>query len=90
MRLLQEAFANIIKHAQASVVRFKIRHQAYAITIDIQDNGQGMAATPTPSSGSQGHGIKNMHARAQKIGATLTISSSAEGTGIHLTFPRSS
>jgi signal transduction histidine kinase len=90
IRLLQEVFANIIKHAKASVVRFKIRLHTHAITIDIQDNGRGMEAASTPSSGSQGHGIKNMHARAQKIGATLTISSSAEGTGIHLSFPRSS
>jgi signal transduction histidine kinase len=89
LRLLQEAFANIIKHAQASVVQFKIRLHAHAITVDIQDNGRGMAAAQTPSSGTQGHGIKNMHARAQKIGATLSIHSSDQGSCIHLSFPRS-
>jgi signal transduction histidine kinase len=90
MRLLQEAFANIIKHAQASVVHFKISLHNHAITIDIQDNGRGMAAAQIESPGAQGHGLKNMHQRAQKIGATLTIHSTSEGTGIHLSFPRSS
>jgi signal transduction histidine kinase len=90
MRLLQEAFANIIKHAKASVVQFKIRLHTHAITIDIQDNGRGMEAAQIESQGSQGHGLKNMHQRAHKIGATLTIHSTSEGTGIHLSFPRSS
>lgn len=90
MRLLQEAFANIIKHAQASVVQFKIRLQSNAINIDIQDNGRGMEAAQIESSSTKGHGVKNMHQRAQKIGATLTIHSTSKGTGIHLSFPRSS
>jgi len=90
MRLLQEAFANIIKHAQASVVQFKIRLHSNAITIDIRDNGRGMAAAQIESSGDKGHGVKNMHHRARKIGATLTIHTTSEGTGIHLSFPRSS
>jgi signal transduction histidine kinase len=90
MRLLQESFANIIKHAKASVVQFKIRLHTHAITIDIQDNGRGMEAAQIESQGSQGHGLKNMHQRAHKIGATLTIHSTSEGTGIHLSFPRSS
>jgi signal transduction histidine kinase len=90
MRLLQEAFANIIKHAKASVVQFKIGLHTHAITIDIQDNGRGMEAAQIESSSAKGHGVKNMHQRAHKIGATLTIHSTAEGTGIHLSFPRSS
>lgn len=90
MRLLQEAFSNIIKHSQATVVKFRTCLYANAITIEIQDNGRGMAEAQIQSPGSQGHGIKNMHQRAQKIGATLSIHSTSDGTGIHLSFPRNS
>ena len=90
MRLLQEAFSNIIKHSHASAVKFKTRLQPDAILIDIQDNGRGMPAAQNLSLGSQGHGIKNMQQRAQKIGATLTIYSTSDGTSIHLSFLRGS
>ncbi len=90
-RLLLEAFTNILKHAQASVVRvsFEARpHSAVGWQLLVRDNGVGLpaglaGAAPATPAGSppRGIGLGSMARRAAAIGALLEIGPSAGEPG---------
>jgi len=86
-RILLEAFTNVLRHAQASRVRVSARQEgqpAQHLLLEIKDNGVGMSDRAPAG----GHGLANMRARAQAIGATLELSSSpGEGTRVQIALP---
>jgi signal transduction histidine kinase len=86
LRLLQETFTNIVKHARASAVRFHAHADDEAIWIDVIDDGCGIPAAPLTRSGL---GLVSMRQRADQLGATLDIASCAPGTRVGLRFARS-
>jgi signal transduction histidine kinase len=85
--LLYEAFSNVMMHAGASHATFRAAPDAHgsAIRIVLSDNGRGLAPAPGPASA--GHGIRNMHTRARRLGATLDIVNTASGTDLVLLLP---
>lgn len=78
-RILLEGFTNVIKHAKASRVVVQARWQAApqpTVWLRLIDNGVGLnnAAVSHP-----GLGLPSMQARAQALGATLTLGPGDEG-----------
>jgi signal transduction histidine kinase len=84
LRILQEAFANVIKHAQANHVRLEVGllAQARRVCIRVSDNGRGLAV-PAPA----GRGLGNMARRAAAVGGELSVSSTGGGTVVELQLP---
>lgn len=83
-RILLEIFTNVLRHAQATKLRVTAVKQGEPVehlVLEIEDNGVGM---PAHSSASVGHGLGNMRARAQAIGAELIITSRL-GKGVRIT-----
>ena len=82
---LQEALANIARHAQASRVQVALRRHAAALELRISDNGSGM-----PASTRLGCGLSGMHERLACAGGCLHIDSrTGGGTTLQLTLPLS-
>jgi signal transduction histidine kinase len=83
LRILQEAFANVLKHAHASVVKVEtgIDGAGTGVYIRVSDNGTGFSGSRT------GRGMVNMRRRAQSIGAGLEILASPAGTVLCLILP---
>jgi signal transduction histidine kinase len=84
LRILQEAFANVLKHARATRVIVETglapgQRQAF---IRVTDNGRGFAA-----SGLDGRGLGNMARRAASFGGELRVSPGDEGTTVELLLP---
>ena len=83
LRILQEAFTNVLKHAGADAVSVETgvdapgRH-AY---IRVHDNGKGFRGERA------GHGLANMMKRAKTIGGELNIDPSPTGTTLQLLLP---
>ncbi|SFL58073.1 ATP-binding protein [Rugamonas rubra] len=69
LRVLQEALANVLRHAQARRVKVEVYFSPRRLRVRIEDDGVGMAAAPTLAG--SGHGMANMRLRAHKLGATL-------------------
>ena len=69
LRILQESFSNIIKHANASTIEFSVLERDDNIILQVQDDGQ----FTNGSDCCHGQGVKNMHWRAQQLGAILLI-----------------
>ena len=87
LRIVQEAFANCLKHSGASQIAVTTGLQGEAgvdetAHIDIVDNGRGIDL-----SRGAGRGLENMRRRAAALGGQLKILSVAGRTEIRLEFP---
>ena len=83
LRIVQEAVTNVIKHSGAGLVVFRSGVVPEGIQVVVEDNGGGF----DEGSAVAGRGLSNMRARADRIGAELTIRSSPSGTSLQLMLP---
>jgi signal transduction histidine kinase len=81
-RIIQEALANIEKHARAGEAGIVIRRNEKNLFFIISDDGPGLPAGGI--SGGSGLGIQGMRDRAKLIGGDLALASSP-GAGLMLT-----
>ncbi|GLZ32365.1 hypothetical protein Lesp02_45530 [Lentzea sp. NBRC 105346] len=87
-RIVQEALANVYKHAQASVVRVDLSAVDGGVLVLVSDNGVGMDDAFV-SGGRPGHlGMVDMRERAEAIGGRLTVrSTELDGTTVEFWIP---
>lgn len=85
LRILQEAFANVLKHAQASEIRVTTAAGDGWVNVSIADNGKGFAVEQALGSG--GKGLANQRRRAHAIGGDVEFESSPAGTRLTLRLP---
>jgi len=80
-RLVQEAFTNVLKHAEASFVSLDITYQSQMVKITVQDNGKGFqvdAMNAKISSGSH-FGIIGMQERVELLEGRFELESNVDG-----------
>jgi signal transduction histidine kinase len=83
--VVKEALNNIVRHARASKVHFKIATTDKQLSIVIQDNGRGFKQAPDNASAD---GLRNLHHRMKEIGGECRIESQAgAGTRVSLSYP---
>ncbi len=81
--IFKEAMNNVLKYAAAKNVVFEVQQENRKITLTLRDDGKGFEQ----GSNQTGYGLKNMQARADKIGAKLRlVSAPASGSEISVTF----
>jgi signal transduction histidine kinase len=88
-RVVQEALANVGKHAQATRVGITLSYMDDVVVLDVRDDGRGFtpSATPGPSAGF-GFGLAAMEQRVRRVSGTLTVESSpGEGTALSASVP---
>ena len=88
--IVQEALANVCKHANARRARLALSHSGDGYEIVVEDDGVGIAADhPAGDHGEVGHyGIAIMRERARRLGGELMLESAAgAGTRVRLQFP---
>ena len=84
LRCLQEALANVQKHAKAGAVTATLSYMGNELFLDIQDDGRGFDATAHPP----GFGLHGMKERVEAAGGRLDIESApGEGTTIAVKVP---
>jgi ligand-binding sensor domain-containing protein/signal transduction histidine kinase len=88
LQIGRQAIANAFQHARAGKIRVLLSYGKRDLRISVQDNGCGIDED-TINRGRPGHhGIRGMRERAERIGATLSIRSSAgQGTEVDLSVP---
>lgn len=87
-RCLQEVFANVVKHAQATRVTVRTWEEGGRIGLSVADNGVGLGTVPDDLVQGRGRGIGNIRLRAAEIGATVRFSSAHPGTCVSFVFDR--
>lgn len=77
-RIAQEAMTNISKHAQAKSVWITLEFKDNQVTLTVQDDGIGFAASDSLKP-KGGYGLSTMRERALRIGGKLEIESPDSG-----------
>ncbi|WPO41941.1 sensor histidine kinase [Tardiphaga sp. 42S5] len=95
LRVVQEALANVFRHAKATQVNISIKATDTNVTLRISDNGCGMPisqARDRHKAVPLGVGIPAMRARLDQMGGIFEIHSSStaacSGTTVYATIPR--
>ena len=86
LRITQESLANVIRHANASMVRVSCKFVpgVNRVVLEVFDNGRGMTMEHAPRA--SGRGLQGMRQRAMDAGGSLEISSQVgSGTLVQLT-----
>jgi len=85
LRIVQEALANVTRHADATVAGVRLVLEDDRIQLRVADNGRGFGVA---SADGGGYGLSSMQERAALIDGRLRIDSNSEtGTLITLTAP---
>lgn len=87
-RIAQEALHNVVKHAQATHVSILLEHTGDATILSIEDDGRGFDIEDRNGRKADGRlGLIGMRERAELMGGTLQIESSAGGTAVLVRIP---
>jgi signal transduction histidine kinase len=86
-RIAQEALTNISRHAKASLVNIIIEHRHADLVLEVRDNGVGISAEATATSGTLG--VLGMRERAALAGGNVDIiGHPGKGTVLTVRIPR--
>ncbi|MBP9900496.1 MAG: two-component regulator propeller domain-containing protein [Verrucomicrobiota bacterium] len=81
----KESVNNVVKHAQASEVKIRLRLEATTFTLEIEDNGRGPGEAATKTGR---NGLRNMRKRMEDVGGAFEMRPGPQsGTLIRLTAP---
>ncbi|BBI32226.1 sensor histidine kinase [Cohnella abietis] len=84
--VIQEAMANVVKHAEAQAVRLFLGETDSQISLTIEDNGSGFRGEQVREGA---YGLSTMRERAQKLGGEAEIVTKlGSGTRVRVWFPK--
>ena len=85
-RICQEILTNVLRHAEATRVRVRIREENGCFVLDVDDNGRGI--TEDESRGARSLGLVGMRERVLLVGGDIVVRGSAgKGTTIIVRVP---
>jgi two-component sensor histidine kinase len=86
-RIVQEAAANAVHHANARKISVRIGYARSEIRIEVEDDGKGFVPNGVPGP-DQGHfGLTGMRERCVVINASFELESTPKGTSIRVRVP---
>ena len=87
LRILRESLANVVRHAQASEVWVALRKGDKDVTLEIRDNGIGLAPNPAGRA-AHGSGLAGIADRVAAVGGSFAIDSGpGAGTVLSMSIP---
>ena len=85
LQIARESVSNALRHGGATHITLRVHKSDREVCLLVQDNGRGFAAGHSRDGG---HGLANMRARAERLGATLRVTSQpGEGARVLATLP---
>ena len=82
-RIVQEALTNVLRHADASTARVRVRASAHTLDVEITDDGRAGA-----SGADAGLGLRGMAERATALGGRVDAGPrDGGGWRVHATLP---
>jgi PAS domain S-box-containing protein len=88
-RIIQEALANVYRHAESDSARVEVIGQSDQIIVRVRDYGKGISPriARMESSAQLGVGITGMRERIRQIGGDLSVSRAEPGTLVEAKIP---
>ena len=88
LRIVQEALANVRKHAAARRVDVTLAHAADRLNVHIVDDGRGFDPQHISRRGFPRFGLATMRERAESVGGRLDVESApGQGTRVRISLP---
>ncbi|MEE9229637.1 MAG: GAF domain-containing sensor histidine kinase [Acidobacteriota bacterium] len=88
IRIIQEALANVRKHAQARQAWVTLEAEGVLAKVTIRDNGKGFQTGEAAGSGRATFGLQTMQERAESVSGTLEVKSQpGQGTEVTVHLP---
>lgn len=88
LAIIREGFSNVVRHARAQHCAVTLASLPESTCLEVKDDGVGGAFVGRSRS-SRTHGLRNMEARAKKIGASFAVvSAQGAGTIVRVCIPR--
>ena len=88
VRIIQESLANVRKHSRATTVKVEVRRRESSLLVTVEDDGVGFDPSVRPRSEFPRFGLATMRERAESIGATFVLETTAgKGTRIRVDAP---
>ncbi len=88
LRVVQEALANAVKHAQPTRIALRLHHQDGQVAVTVVDDGGGFEVARAGER--HGLGVGLMRERVAELGGTFQLNSRpGQGTSIRVLLPRS-
>jgi signal transduction histidine kinase len=85
LRVVQEALANVARHANASRVGVTLSYMGDVVSVDVRDDGDGFTLN---GSRREGFGLKAMLTRVESMSGSLQVESEpGRGTAVSATLP---
>ena len=85
-RIFQETLTNVVRHAEATVVRIELREDDDELVLIVQDNGKGM--TESQITRSKSLGLIGMQERARSWGGRVNfVATPGQGTTVTVRVP---
>jgi len=89
IRMIQEALANVRKHAQAKRARVAFEVNGASIRVAIMDDGRGFPLEEVEKAGRLQFGLHTMRERVESLGGSLEVDSApGKGTRVVAHIPR--
>jgi signal transduction histidine kinase len=85
MRFLQEALTNVLKHSASARVDVSVARAGAELRLSVRDDGRGFAVEDAGRA--DGAGLRNLRARARRLGAELQLQSRPGDTQVALRMP---
>jgi signal transduction histidine kinase len=83
--VVREALTNVVKHAHATRVLVDVSDQEGILTVEVSDNGRGLAQNALQKEAS--FGLLGLRERAQSVGGWLDVSDQGTGVSVILSVP---
>ncbi|MEU0495380.1 GAF domain-containing protein [Mycobacterium sp. NPDC006124] len=86
LRIAQEALANAVQHADATLIRLGVAYEPQGVSLLVQDDGKGFDQRQVAADA--GSGLRRMTDRAHAVGALVELRSvPGWGTSLRVRFP---
>jgi signal transduction histidine kinase len=86
LAMIREAASNALQHARAGRLCISLRQEAERAVLTVEDNGVGF--DPREISERDGRGLRNLRARAERLGGqAFVLSVQGQGTSVRIEFP---
>jgi PAS domain S-box-containing protein len=87
-RIIQECLTNVYRHSGSHQCSISMTRQGNALQVEVKDQGRGIPKFVKPTApSSPGLGFRGMRERLRRVGGTLDIQSSENGTVVRAILP---
>lgn len=85
-RILQEAVANVLKHAEATIIQVMLRQDGHMVTLQVMDDGIGITLSELDDA-RDSYGLAAMRERAAVVGGRFQVWRRDPGTSVLVQIP---